>query len=980
MGTTVSISSTFTAEPIQKSLEFWFRETELQAEIEFAPFNQLFQSLLDPHSQFATNRNGVNVALVRWHDLGDSDASVEENGNALIQAMTSAQQLVPLIVASCPCAPTFLAQASTAAIIAALDQRLSQTPEQFGHIHLIDPADLGRLYPVVDVHSELSDQLAHIPYTTEYFAALGTAVARKIDCLRRIPAKVIVVDLDNTIWGGVVGEDGPEGVRVDAPRIELQRFLLQQRSQGKLLAIASKNNEQDAWEAFRRPEMLLKQEHFAAWRINWQPKSSNLADVARELSLGLDSFIFIDDSPKEIAEVENNLPQVRTLLLPDADNEIADVLYHFWPFDQTKVTTEDRKRSESYQQEKVRWEVMREAKSLDDFVANLDLVVDIEDFRPEMLPRVSQLTLRTNQFNTTTIRRNESELKGLLDSNSLACITVAVKDRFGDYGNVGAVLYSVPPEALVVDSFLLSCRALGRGVEHQIVRHLGSLAARANAPEIWLRFQPTRKNQPALLFLDSLPATRQPMPEGGELFRITTEAAAQLVYRPVAYGAAIREDKSAPAPAQEAFAFNGYGHIARALRRPDEVCRRLETPSAEAVCSQAAAVAGGGVKDAPRTDVEKALAAIWAEVLHLPAVGIYDNFFDLGGDSFLAVGLMMRVIEKFNADHLTLSSVIDAPTVEAFSKLLYQKTSNFRCLVPIRSGGSLPNFFIVPGAGGNVLSLRAKAAALPEDQPFWCLQAPGLDGSATIDNVPEIAALYIREIRSIQPKGPYYLGGQCYGGQIALEMAQQLRQEGETIAILLIFDTYNIAFGKTLSRPVAFLNNLRFMMRRLLRHSARLATTPVREWPDQLRDGSQALGKHLAKLKQTLLSGARNESQPKVEGPRLARGQQKTKFVETLERVRDATTAAVEAYVPRPYPGKITLFRAKTRMVEPYDDYYLGWRPIAQEGVDCFVFEGDHDTFAHGPEFGPAFARLLAEAQLMYSGPAQPEALKQAVG
>jgi hypothetical protein len=388
------------------------------------------------------------------------------------------------------------------------------------------------------------------------------------------------------------------------------------------------------------------------------------------------------------------------------------------------------------------------------------------------------------------------------------------------------------------------------------------------------------------------------------------------------------------------------------------------------------------VKDAPRTDVEKALASIWAEVLRLPAVGIYDNFFELGGDSFLAVDLMMRVIEKFNADHLTLSSVIDAPTVEAFSRLLYQKNSNFRCLVPMRVGGSLPNFFVVPGAGGNVLSLRSKAAALPEEQPFWCLQAPGLDGSATIDNVPEIAALYIGEIRSVQPQGPYYLGGASYGGVIALEMAQQLRRVGLTVGVLIMFDTYNLAYGKTLPRPIAFLHSLRFVTRRLLEHGSRLTETPIREWPGYIRDGSQALALHFRRLRGALFSGPINEAQPKAEGPRLAKGREKTEFVRNLERVRDVIQTAVEQYVPSSFPGKITLLRAKTRMVEPYEDHYLGWGSVAEEGVDCWVFEGDHDTFGHGPEFGPTFARLLSQAQLTYSGaaPVEPEGLKQTVG
>ena len=971
MSEVISISSSFTSEPIQQFLEFWGREIGYQADIEFASYNQIFQSLHDPHSLFAKNRAGANVILLRWQDLGSS-ALIEENGGSLIQAITRAQMSVPLIVASCLGSPAFLGDAATARAAPQLDQQLSDALEGLGHTHCITGSEQRLLYPVESYYSLVSDELAHIPYTPEYFAAIATAIVRKIDCLRRTPSKVIVLDLDNTLWDGVVGEDGLEGVRIDASRVEMQRFLLNQRANGMLLAIASKNNEEDAWEVFvRRPEMVLKQEHFVAWRINWDTKSANINAMARELSLGLESFIFIDDDRKEIAEVETNLPQVRTLRLPSSSSEIIPAFRHFWPFDQTRVTAEDKKRSENYQQEKARSQVLREAKSLEDFIANLDLRINIEQFRPEMLGRVSQLTQRTNQFNTTTIRRNESELKGLLDSGSRQCVTIAVADRFGDYGNVGAVLYSLTSESLEVGSFLLSCRALGRGVEHQIVRHLGDIAQRHHLPEVWLRFETTKKNAPARRFLESLPATRGQETGGVEIFRMNAADASQLVYRPVSYGDLIGEETPA-ASTLDARGFNSYGRIATSLMTAEQIAQEARIAGARGHVAETAVsrVSAASARGTARSDIESKLASIWADVLCLPKVGIYDNFFELGGDSFKGVELLMRVIETFEADHLTLSAVVEAPTVAEFARYIEKGKAKFRCLVPVRTAGSRPNFFVVPGAGGNVVSLRSIAACLPDEQPFWSLQAPGLDGSPTIDNASDIATLFVTEVRTVQPHGPYYLGGASYGGVLALEMAQQLISQGETVAFLVMFDTYNLAFGETLSKPVAIYRNLRFLLRRFVRVVARFGQLPVGEWPANFRSALRAFHKHAANMLALLVSEPKNETQPEPVGPELTEGQEETEFIRTLERVRDATQAAVEAYIPIRYPGKITVLRAKTRIVEPYGDYYLGWVPIAGGGIACEVFEGDHVNFSHNPNFGPTLDRLLREAQSPYSGTA----------
>ena len=291
---------------------------------------------------------------------------------------------------------------------------------------------------------------------------------------------MVVLDCDNTLWKGVVGEEGVTGIAIPPAWMALQRFMVELAGQGFLLCLCSKNDEADVLEVFdRRPDMVLKREHLVSWRINWQPKSQNIRRLAQELNLGLDSFIFLDDNPVECAEVRAGCPEVLTLRLP-IDGDIEGFLRHVWAFDRLRVTSEDRQRTAMYKQEAERARFQKQAPTIDEFLAGLDLRITISEPAPEQVDRVAQLTQRTNQFNFTTVRRNDGEIRRLGESG-LECRAVEVSDRFGDYGLVGVMIFGARGEALEVDTFLLSCRVLGRGVEHRMLNELGEIARRRRA-------------------------------------------------------------------------------------------------------------------------------------------------------------------------------------------------------------------------------------------------------------------------------------------------------------------------------------------------------------------------------------------------------------------------------------------------------------------------------------------------------------------
>lgn len=346
-------------------------------------------------------------------------------------------------------------------------------------------------------------------------------IARRAYVIQTPRYKVIVLDCDGTLWKGVCGEDGADGVEISAPYSALQEFMVQQREAGMLLCLCSKNSEQDVSAVFERrcAEMPLKWEHLITTRMNWQPKSQNLRSLAEELQLGLDSFIFVDDNPIECAEVEAHCPEVFTLELPEESEQIPNVLRHIWAFDHLKVTAEDQQRSELYRQNIERERFREESLTFEDFLRDLELKIDISPMQPEQLPRVSQLTKRTNQFNLSTIRRSEGEIQQLCDAEGYECLVCGVSDRFGDYGLVGVLLFCIDAQALHVDTFLLSCRALGRGVERAMLRKLGDFAREHGADSVNILYRPTERNQPALDFLEHAGAESKEPDEDGWIFR-----------------------------------------------------------------------------------------------------------------------------------------------------------------------------------------------------------------------------------------------------------------------------------------------------------------------------------------------------------------------------------------------------------------------------------------------------------------------------
>jgi FkbH-like protein len=341
------------------------------------------------------------------------------------------------------------------------------------------------------------------PFSEAGVKALAEALFAGIRALTVGPKKVLVLDLDNTLWGGVVGELGPHGIGLgESPDGEafraFQLYCKELSRRGVLLTLASKNNPADAYEPFQaNPGMILSLDDFAAIEIGWEPKGTTIARLAQTLNLGIDSFVFFDDNPAEREQVRQALPDVAIVDVPEEPAEYVRALQKGLWFEAVGLTNEDRVRAEQYAVERQRRDLAQSSTTMEDYLRSLEMVADVREFDEADLPRVVQLLGKTNQFNVTTRRHSREDVLDLIGRPGAFGITLRVRDRFGDHGLVGLVIATPDdqrPKTLRIDTWLMSCRVIARTVEEfqfqEILRRASDLGYEAVLGE----YVPTKKN------------------------------------------------------------------------------------------------------------------------------------------------------------------------------------------------------------------------------------------------------------------------------------------------------------------------------------------------------------------------------------------------------------------------------------------------------------------------------------------------------
>ena len=521
----LALLRSFTVEPVVPLLRAAAFVHGIDLEVYVGDFNTYAQDILNPASQLYRFEPHLVILAIQTRDIapdlwtGYAALSPEEGQAAVTRVVTSYQGWIEafrshsqahLLVHTLE-SPAFPSQGlfdsqTTSGQVAAIqhvNEALCRLASAHRGVYLLDYNALVARYGRLRWHDERKWLTMRMPIAAEHLGHLADEWLRFVHPLTGKVCKALVVDLDNTLWGGVIGEDGMEGIQVDAEYPgaayqALQRVILDLYHRGIILALCSKNNLADALEALaHHPGMVLRPHHFAALRINWNDKAHNLREIAAELNIGIDALAFVDDNPVERERVRMELPDVTVIELPEDPMEYARALRLSPVFERLVLSEEDRERGRYYAEQRQREAMEQSATSLEDFYYALQQEVEIVPVTAATLTRVAQLTQKTNQFNTTTRRYTEQQIAALAASPDWGVYSIRVKDRFGDNGIVGVIIAHDIGDISELDTFLLSCRVIGRTVETAILSFLVDRARARSLKQLQGWFLPTKKNAPA---------------------------------------------------------------------------------------------------------------------------------------------------------------------------------------------------------------------------------------------------------------------------------------------------------------------------------------------------------------------------------------------------------------------------------------------------------------------------------------------------
>ncbi len=537
----------FTLEPVLPILKAYSALYGIALETAIGEFNTYSQEILDPNSALYRTKPGMAVLAFQTRDLlpnlwnkytemTPEDVQLEidnaiSNLKNLFQIFRSRSQASMVVhnlempsVASAGVLDSQNASSQLEAIKRCNRELLGIACEYSG-IYLLDYDSLIARHGRDHWHDERKWLTMRMPITADCLHLLAKEYLHFLLPVTGKLCKALVCDLDNTLWGGVIGEDGMEGIRLGseypgASHLALQRAILDLYNRGVILAVNSKNNLADAMEAIdNHPGMLLRPHHFAAFRINWQDKAQNIKEIANELNIGIDSIAFIDDNPVERERVRAELPEVTVLDLPEDPLQYASIVRDSPVFARLTLSNEDHERGKIYAEQRQRLELHQNATSIEDYYRSLKMELQIAPSTTMTLGRIAQLTQKTNQFNLTTKRYSEQQVEELGGNPDWQIYSFSVRDVFGDNGIVGVAFLRKEDETFEIDTLLMSCRVIGRTVETAMISLLADKAKCSGANSIWGWFLPTKKNVPAAEFFSDHKFTKVREEESGQLWK-----------------------------------------------------------------------------------------------------------------------------------------------------------------------------------------------------------------------------------------------------------------------------------------------------------------------------------------------------------------------------------------------------------------------------------------------------------------------------
>jgi len=526
----ISILSSFTLNGIEEIFQVKCDEKKVSCNTCLGAYNQYNQEILDPKSQLYQFQPNITFLILDTRsileDLWYFPYSIDEKQrqNFVEKKFKEIENLITI----------FLKNSNSKLIISNFfiptnsNYGIFETKSNFGlqkmintlnnnlqdYIHNLDSVYLFDMNGFISKHGEnnIFDSkqflFGDIKISLDFIPHLVNDLMGYVIATLGISKRCIVLDLDNTLWGGIIGEDEFDGIKLGSDPsgkafVEFQKYLLGLHNRGILLAINSKNNFDDAIKVIEEhPDMILKKEHFASIKINWNDKVSNIKEISDELNFGLENFVFFDDDPLNREFMKSSLPQVLTVDLPADPSKYVRTIQEMNEFNLLKITDEDKQRGVMYSQQRDRKTLEKSSNNLEDFLKNMDLKVTIKKADNFTIPRISQLILKTNQFNLTTKRYSLEDIQKMSQNDNMLIGCAQVEDKFGDNGITAAfIVEKIGTKEWILDTFLLSCRVMGRQIEKSILGYIIKIAKQNNVDKISANFIPTKKNQPIKNFL-----------------------------------------------------------------------------------------------------------------------------------------------------------------------------------------------------------------------------------------------------------------------------------------------------------------------------------------------------------------------------------------------------------------------------------------------------------------------------------------------
>ena len=521
----LAILSSFTINGLAESLKVKCSQKQIFGSTYVAGYNQYNQEILDSKSDLYSFSPDITFLILDTRSIfgdlfhfpysitkSERKNFVDEKINELLNLIekfneTTTSKLVITNLGLPHYSPHGIAEMNTSysfhdAIID-FNKKLKDKVIEMDSVHIFDFFKFVIKHGEINVFNFQNYLFGDIKIALDYIPHLANELIPYVISFLGLTKKCIVVDLDNTLWGGIVGEDGFDGIRLGPQPpgnafVEFQKYLKALSQRGIILAINSKNNFDDAIQVIREhPHMILKEDDFACMKINWDDKVSNMQSISEELNIGLDSFVFFDDDPVNREFVKENMPEITIPNLPHDPSQYSEVIQSLHDFSLFQVTDEDTNRRKMYFQQKQRSESQKSSTNLIEFLKTLNLEIDIKKSDSFTIPRISQLIMKTNQFNLTTKRYHEEEIKKFSEDDKMLVGCAQIRDKFGDNGITCVfIVEKTNSDEWFLDTFLLSCRVMGREIEKAILYHIINEAKKNNVKRLKAKFIPTTKNKP----------------------------------------------------------------------------------------------------------------------------------------------------------------------------------------------------------------------------------------------------------------------------------------------------------------------------------------------------------------------------------------------------------------------------------------------------------------------------------------------------